>query len=238
MRVIFLVFIFYLHGFGFEKLFCFYGDDIVKKEGNFLYFKDGSRLIYDDKKNKTQKELLENADIEDSLQAKYPALQPLHVKRDDSSRVRDTNFLKKLYGNSKKEVEKNLVFVKWLPTKLNQNIRFNKKHNAAKALNKVSKALDNLDEKYLKYLDNIGGTFQYRNIARTSRLSTHSFGIAIDINVKSANYWQWNKNYKNQIPEKIVHIFEKHGFVWGGRWEHFDTMHFEYRPEIILTCKE
>ena len=28
-------------------------------------------------------------------------------------------------------------------------------------------------------------------------------------------------------------IFEKYGFVWGGRWYHYDTMHFEYRPELF-----
>jgi len=22
-------------------------------------------------------------------------------------------------------------------------------------------------------------------------------------------------------------------FIWGGRWYHFDTMHFEYRPELL-----
>ena len=32
---------------------------------------------------------------------------------------------------------------------------------------------------------------------------------------------------------EIVRIFEKHGFIWGGRWYHYDTMHFEYRPELL-----
>ncbi len=32
---------------------------------------------------------------------------------------------------------------------------------------------------------------------------------------------------------EIVRIFEKHGFIWGGRWYHYDTMHFEYRPELV-----
>jgi hypothetical protein len=35
------------------------------------------------------------------------------------------------------------------------------------------------------------------------------------------------------MPEEIVAIFEKHGFIWGGKWYHFDTMHFEYRPELL-----
>jgi len=28
-------------------------------------------------------------------------------------------------------------------------------------------------------------------------------------------------------------VFERHGFIWGGRWWHYDTMHFEYRPELL-----
>ena len=84
----------------------------------------------------------------------------------------------------------------------------------------------------LKYIDNIAGTFNYRNIAKTDQLSAHSWGIAIDINVANSHYWQWHKEYKNLIPKEIVYVFEKNGFIWGGRWEHFDTMHFEYRPEL------
>jgi hypothetical protein len=36
------------------------------------------------------------------------------------------------------------------------------------------------------------------------------------------------------MPREIVDIFERHGFIWGGRWYHYDTMHFEYRPELLL----
>ena len=37
----------------------------------------------------------------------------------------------------------------------------------------------------------------------------------------------------NRIPPDIVAAFERHGFIWGGRWMHFDTMHFEFRPELL-----
>ena len=30
-----------------------------------------------------------------------------------------------------------------------------------------------------------------------------------------------------------VDAFEAEGFIWGGRWLHYDTMHFEYRPELL-----
>ena len=32
---------------------------------------------------------------------------------------------------------------------------------------------------------------------------------------------------------EIVEIFERHGFIWGGKWSYYDTMHFEYRPELL-----
>ena len=70
----------------------------------------------------------------------------------------------------------------------------------------------------------------------------HAYGAAIDINTEYSAYWRWSKRSKdghyvwtNQIPEEIVAIFERHGFIWGGRWYHFDTMHFEYRPELLVN---
>jgi hypothetical protein len=85
-----------------------------------------------------------------------------------------------------------------------------------------------------------GGAFNWRNILGTSQMSLHSFGIAIDINVKNANYWRWDKYenddhllYVNKIPLEIVEIFESFGFIWGGKWYNYDTMHFEYRPELF-----
>jgi hypothetical protein len=105
----------------------------------------------------------------------------------------------------------------------------------------ISKELDEHPE-WKKYISNIGGTFKWRYIAGTNRMSLHSFGMTMDINVKYSHYWQWickstDENtiltYRNAIPQGIVDIFEKHGFIWGGKWYHFDTMHFEYRPELV-----
>jgi hypothetical protein len=44
-------------------------------------------------------------------------------------------------------------------------------------------------------------------------------------------------SYRNDTPAEIVKIFGKQGFIWGGRWFHYDTMHFEYRPELIELTK-
>ena len=67
----------------------------------------------------------------------------------------------------------------------------------------------------------------------------HSWGAAIDINAAHADYWLWHGSVVtdgapvNRIPLEIVAIFERHGFIWGGKWSHYDTMHFEYRPELL-----
>jgi hypothetical protein len=37
--------------------------------------------------------------------------------------------------------------------------------------------------------------------------------------------------------QAALETFERRGFIWGGKWWHFDTMHFEYRPEIIAYAK-
>jgi hypothetical protein len=94
------------------------------------------------------------------------------------------------------------------------------------------------------FLSELGGTFNDRVIAGTTRPSAHAFGIALDINPSRSDYWRWQKGgpgkkiqWKNRVPQAIVDAFEAEGFIWGGRWYHFDTMHFEYRPELLdPTC--
>ena len=56
--------------------------------------------------------------------------------------------------------------------------------------------------------------------------------------------WRWQRpaaplRWRNQIPQVVVAAFEAEGFIWGGRWYHYDTMHFEYRPELLdSSCYE
>ena len=87
------------------------------------------------------------------------------------------------------------------------------------------------------------GGWNWRNIAGTNRRSLHSYGIAIDLLPRDLRgrhtYWQWNTSeldFDNfyKPPEAVVRAFEAYGFLWGGNWNLIDTMHFEYRPEILL----
>lgn len=201
---------------------------------NMVFFKDGSSVEFDDGKEKNDDELLNFADIEDTIVLGYPNLE--FPPKQDIGRVRNHVLLGKIYGENKKAIEQNLVNLKWIDGKI---FSFNKQNGAADALKRVISKLDKLikeDTSLKPFLTNIAGTYNYRKVAGEKYLSAHSYGIAIDINYAKSNYWKHDKSleYKNQIPMKIVETFESEGFIWGGRWMRYDTMHFEYRPEFFV----
>ena len=195
-----------------------------------------------ERRSKSREEQFSRPSLIDTLRWPYPKLGPdtAPPAGHDPGRIRHEAWLKKLYGTSAKAVRRSLVSVKWLPGILDRVIQFHGGHGAADALQRVSNELALLPKRFHKYLLKTAGTFNWRYIKGTRRLSAHAFGIAIDIDVKHSDYWRWARDrkgrfkYRNRIPIEIVHIFEKHGFVWGGRWHHFDTMHFEYRPELFV----
>ncbi|TFG62559.1 MAG: M15 family peptidase [Spirochaetales bacterium] len=102
--------------------------------------------------------------------------------------------------------------------------------------------------RFVESLVKIDG-YNFRNISGTDALSFHSYGTALDILPAGFNgkqvYWLWAKPnfpewyslpYEKRFmpPEAFIRAFENHGFVWGGKWFYFDTIHFEYRPEIFI----
>jgi hypothetical protein len=138
-------------------------------------------------------------------------------------------------------VTPNLTKVTWVD---GTQLPFTRVNGAAAALQAAIAELKALGPDYTRYLVPSAGTYNCRVIAGTSLLSMHSYGAAIDLSTRVSAYWQWSDAaahglapYKNQIPLQIVQVFERHGFIWGGRWADFDTMHFEYRPEIIAFAR-
>jgi hypothetical protein len=79
-------------------------------------------------------------------------------------------------------------------------------------------------------LDKYGGGFNYRLKRGGTSLSTHSYGIAIDLD--PAHNAMGSTKYA--MPLWVVKIFEKRGFVWGGRWRgrSKDAMHFQLATGI------
>jgi hypothetical protein len=69
------------------------------------------------------------------------------------------------------------------------------------------------------------GCFNWRTIRGSLAQSMHSGAIAIDIN-PAENPMVYGPVITN-IPPEIIAIFERNGFLWGGRWTRRDAMHFE-----------
>ena len=93
------------------------------------------------------------------------------------------------------------------------------------------------------------GTYNCRPVQDTGNLSVHAYGAAIDLATKFGDTGYGPKTPKARAraaPSRIatasryeiVEIFERHGFIWGGRWYHYDTFHFEYRPELIALARK
>jgi D-alanyl-D-alanine carboxypeptidase-like protein len=202
------------------------------------------KFIYDDGITKTFQQRLDHPDIKDMFYQTYPLTNPTdRLPKDfDPGRCRVDALFMTLYGDSESAVAKNCVAVEFC----GNSVKFNGNHGAAEALRAVSTNLAPLlaqKPELRPYVNKLAGTFNWRKVAGTERLSNHSFATAIDLNVDKAAYWQWQSPTQLETfsrknwPTEIIETFERHGFIWGGKWWHFDTMHFEYRPEIIAYAK-
>lgn len=236
----------------FECLRATYPDTVSALDGAAsppaVVLADGRRLVWDDGRTKTAAERLAEPDVQDTLAEPYPMGPGSTPPRgqEDPGRVRHTTLMGALWGATEAAVRGELAPVKWMPKHgKGKTLWFNRRHGAAAALARVSADLDRLPAKFHKYVTVTAGTFVWRRIAGTDRLSAHSHAIAIDINVKYTHYWRWSIKrepdlpWRNRIPLEVVEVFERHGFIWGGKWHHYDTMHFEYRPELLHpSCVE
>jgi hypothetical protein len=116
------------------------------------------------------------------------------------------------------------------------------------------RALAARDPEVASFLAGVGslGGYNWREIRGTARRSYHSWGLAVDIQPKklgsSIMYWEWerarNENWmlvplakRWSPPRAVIKAFERQGFVWGGKWDFYDNMHFEYRPELHEMAK-
>jgi len=111
----------------------------------------------------------------------------------------------------------------------------------------AARAVDPGLDAFLKTLGRLDG-YNWRVIAGTQSRSNHAYGTALDVVPRSYGgknpYWLWapqgwdgwyRQAWKRawQPHPAFVRAFEDEGFVWGGKWLLFDTIHFEYRPEIL-----
>lgn len=74
-------------------------------------------------------------------------------------------------------------------------------------------------------ITSFGGCFSFRPQRTGARLSTHAWGIAMDLNPESNA-----QGTAGSMDGSIVAIFKHAGFSWGGDWQGKvrDPMHFQF----------
>lgn len=209
----------------------------------FIVTNSGKKILYDDKQTKDFNGKMDNADLQDILEDIYPLsmLDKLLDINRDPGRFRNYILLNEVYGSSEKLVSSNLVGV---PSPY-KSYQFNKNNGAAESLKNAMEELKQLAQgngAVSALINPVNGTFNYRVISGTGKLSPHAYGIAIDLNSNPSDYWKWASREAGEkrmlsYPKELVETFEKNNFVWGGKWGHFDILHFEYRPEILIKAR-
>lgn len=224
-----------------DRLVRAYPDALSGHDGKSITWRDGTIMLADDGvADKSFERLLRNASILDQMRLAYPvgASAP-PAENVDPGRFRNEAFFKKMYGDcNKDEVRRNLTTIVWLPRSWGKPVQVTRINGIAERLKQVSAEIDALDPAVRAAAFPIAGVLSCRPVADTGKMSMHGYAAAIDLNLKYSDYWLWAGKgkaipYKNRMPQQIVDIFERHGFIWGGKWYHYDTMHFEYRPELF-----
>jgi hypothetical protein len=73
-----------------------------------------------------------------------------------------------------------------------------------------------------------GGCYAYRPQRTGTKLSTHAWGIAIDLNPESNE-----QGTMGNMHPGIIKLFRDAGFEWGGDWpqSRCDPMHFQFATD-------
>jgi hypothetical protein len=206
--------------------------------GWFAALPDGQQIPYE-KGERSLQEKVEAPAVKDMFAMPYRtgpwtlATDP----NDDPGRIRVEPIFRATYGDSLQAVSKQTSQVDFFGQTVRMHV-----HAAAPLRRVVTRLKEVVAQRpaLKSFLTPTGGTLVWRRIAGTKRLSAHAYGIAIDLNPGHSHYWRWSKTppANGDLPTEIIEAFEAEGFIWGGRWHHFDTMHFEWRPELLeATCQ-
>lgn len=212
-----------------------------------LVSRSGQRFAFDEhKEHLGRTELLNQADLKSQMAQPYtPGFDgPPPARDQDPGRLRAQPFFTAMYGATPAEVQRHLVPVPWAPN--GGTLPFTRLNGAAQALERVGHVLAQ-DTHTAAYVRRPAGSVLWRRIAGTPRLSVHAFGAAVDFTLPHGlgRYWQWSgcseagacpyptAVRRDPTLQRVVAAFEQEGFIWGGQWAHFDTVHFEYRPELV-----
>jgi len=169
--------------------------------------------------------------------------------RNMNSLKRSPHFFDALWRiNNRDEANQRMKTIRFLGKPVNVHYMIMENLALVEELIRAAAKTDPQVQAWINGINTLDG-WTWRDIAQTQSRSFHAYGLAVDILPKSLGgketYWLWaarkkpewwNISYNERYhpPAAVIKAFETYGFVWGGKWLFFDTMHFEYRPEILI----
>ena len=235
-----------------------YPDFFIAYENGYLITRDGEKILFDDGEQKDYDRMITNTSIgddafdpKDAFHWNYPAGKEIPTLENppegDPGRIRPSVIFRYMYGSSKSDYIRKVRSVEWVGSK---KILVTTINGVDKALERVALEIKALPVDKKRCLNRIvfnvrGGPYGFYDRpvrGYALRESGHAYGFAVDINGNDSYFIGCHKGepyrYRNNVPRFLVDIFEKNGFIWGGRWHDYDAIHFEYRPEMFITDKK
>jgi LysM repeat protein len=74
-----------------------------------------------------------------------------------------------------------------------------------------------------RHIHTFAGCYNFRPQKGSGKLSTHTWGISLDINPEANQM-----GTPGSMPRVLIEFFSFYGFEWGGTWSRSDPMHFQY----------
>lgn len=216
--------------------------DFLKLSHDKLVWSDGVEVELGPVRPREQAAaILETPSIAEQFLFDYPLVTNVRkeLPKHDPGRARNEAFFAKIYGDCRRgQLKDRTRRVLWLAQTAPQYINVTIINGIDRKIETISAEIEALPAEKRAKAVQLSGSFACRPIEGTTRLSMHAFGAAIDLNASVGKYWRWSGlgdaiRASHSVPHEIVEIFERHGFIWGGNWYHVNSIHFEYRPELI-----
>lgn len=218
-------------------------DAVFAMRGREIHFRDG-RMVDGDR--------LDRADDCDPIFYDYPLGALTRALPIEDRPTYCTDWQESLFGRTESEIREHGRSTRFLDHRLFVNELL---VGPLAEVERDLRAAARSDAAVRRWIDQLRVTYSFidREIAGSENRSQHAWGFAVDFMPITydgkAVYWRWSRALDRQgwsriplerrwsPPQRVIEIFEEHGFVWGGKWGYFDNMHFEYRPAILLYAR-
>jgi hypothetical protein len=208
---------------------------VVENATWFARLPDGRLLPWAGAADRTYAERLRDPVLADMFSLPYVPgpIVPVMLENHDPGRIRVERLFEVVYGASPRDVSLSRIQFAGHAVKVHTRVKT--------AFLRVAARLDvalGKDPALRRFVQQLGGTLASADAVRIAPATVHRFGIAIDLDPSQGTYWESDRRagriaWRNNVSQPIVDAFEAEGFLWGGRWYHYETMHFEYRPELV-----